>query len=305
MMSSQPHSLPQPKPPTVPGALYTRAVQPLPKLGTWTAALDKLLMENALKPARERLTLIRIFEALRELGYDGGYDAVRRYARRWRSRQGSGSVAAYVPLSFAPGEAYQFDWSQETVVLNGATTVVKVAHLRLCHSRMLFVRAYPRESQEMVFDAHDRGFAFFRGACVRGIYDNMKTAVDAVFVGKERRCWPRTSASSTSPARRSTKVWSAIWPPAPSWPSNAMPCWLAEPVRARAIWRLPSRAVASEAVPAPGSSRSSIWSTGSRPRPGPADTGEPPSISSGSIWSFWTSWVTCRSPNREGSCCST
>ncbi|MCR4524743.1 IS21 family transposase, partial [Bosea sp. 47.2.35] len=56
----------------------------------------------------------------------------------------------------------------------------------LCHSRMLFVRAYPRESQEMVFDAHDRAFAFFKGACTRGIYDNMKTAVETIFVGKER-----------------------------------------------------------------------------------------------------------------------
>jgi len=72
------------------------------------------------------------------------------------------------------------------VVLNGITTTVKVAHLRLCHSRMPFVRAYPRETQEMVFDAHDRGFAFFRGACTRGIFDNMKTAVEAVFIGKDR-----------------------------------------------------------------------------------------------------------------------
>ena len=47
--------------------------------------------------------------------------------------------------------------------------------MRLCHSRMPFVRAYPRESQEMVFDAHDRAFAFFKGACQRGIYDNMQT----------------------------------------------------------------------------------------------------------------------------------
>lgn len=50
-----------------------------------------------------------------------------------------------MPLSFAPGEAYQFDWSHEIVVLSGAAAVVKVAHIRLCHSRMLFVRAYPRE----------------------------------------------------------------------------------------------------------------------------------------------------------------
>jgi transposase len=94
---------------------------------------------------------------------------------------------AYVPLSFAPGEAYQFDWSHEIVVINGVTVMVKVAHVRLCHSRMLFVRAYPRETQEMVFDAHDRAFAFFKGTCTRGIYDNTQTVVETVFVGKERQ----------------------------------------------------------------------------------------------------------------------
>jgi hypothetical protein len=57
---------------------------------------------------------------------------------------------------------------------------------RLCHSRMLFVRAYPRETQEIVFDAHDRAFALFKGTCGRGIYDNMKTAVETIFVGKDR-----------------------------------------------------------------------------------------------------------------------
>ena len=92
-----------------------------------------------------------------------------------------------MPLSFAPGEAYQFDWSHEIVLINGTTVTVKVAHVRLCHSRMLFVRAYPRETQEMVFDAHNRAFAFFKGACTRGIYDNMKTAVETVFLGKDRQ----------------------------------------------------------------------------------------------------------------------
>jgi transposase len=132
------------------------------------------------------------------------------YAKSWASKErGAVTAEAYVPLSFAPGEAYQFDWSHEIVVINGVTVTVKVAHVRLCHSRMMFVRAYPRETQEMVFDAHDRAFAFFKGTCTRGIYDNMKTAVETVFVGKERgntiaascRCaaiiW-----SSPSPARR-------------------------------------------------------------------------------------------------------
>src|ERR1700752_3992534 len=166
---------------------YEREVQPRPKLGRWASELDRLLAANATKPAREQLTLIRIFEELRGSGYDGGYDAVRRYARRGGKKTGQSTAAAYVPLSFAPGEAYQFDWSHEVVLLSGTTVLVKVAHVRLCHSRMLFVRAYPRETQEMVFDAHNRAFALFKGTCTRGIYDNMKTAVETVFIGKDRQ----------------------------------------------------------------------------------------------------------------------
>ena len=184
---------------------YERSVQPQPKLGAWKGELDGLLSANEGKSTRERLTLMRVFEELRGLGYQGGYDAVRRYARGWQRERSASMVDAYVPLSFAPGEAYQFDWSHEVVLINGTTVIVKVAHVRLCHSRMPFVRAYPRESQEMVFDAHDRAFAFFKGACSRGIYDNMKTAVEAIFVGKARlynrrflqMCW-----SIQSPARR-------------------------------------------------------------------------------------------------------
>jgi transposase len=166
---------------------YERDVQPQPKLGRWKSDLDWMLAENAAKPTRERLTLIRLFEDLHGLGYAGGYDAVRRYARSWQREHASQTAPAFVPLSFAPGEAYQFDWSHEIVLLNGVTVTVKVAHMRLCHSRMMLVRAYPRETQEMVFDAHERAFAFFKGACTRGIYDNMKTAVETVFVGKDRQ----------------------------------------------------------------------------------------------------------------------
>jgi transposase len=166
---------------------YARGRQPLPRIDPWRDQLDGLLLANEGKPVRERLTSIRIFEELRGLGYEGSYDAVRRYAKAWRVARGAAMAEAYVPLSFAPGEAYQFDWSHEVVLINGVTVTVKVAHVRLCHSRMMFVRAYPRETQEMVFDTHNRAFAFFKGTCTRGIYDNMKTAVDAVFVGKDRQ----------------------------------------------------------------------------------------------------------------------
>jgi len=59
---------------------YEREDQPLPKIGRWRETLDQLLSENEAKPSRERLTLIRLFEELRGRGYEGGYDAVRRYA---------------------------------------------------------------------------------------------------------------------------------------------------------------------------------------------------------------------------------
>ena len=63
---------------------------------------------------------------------------------------------------------------------------IKVAHFRLTFSRQMFVVAYPRETQEMVFDAHNRAFAFFGGVPLRMVYDNLKAVVEAIFIGKER-----------------------------------------------------------------------------------------------------------------------
>ncbi|MGC2783654.1 MAG: IS21 family transposase, partial [Roseiarcus sp.] len=101
---------------------YERTQQPLPRIGPWREQLEVLLDENDGRLARERLTLIRIFEDLRALGYGGSYAAVRRYAIAWREKRASPTADAYVPLSFAPGEAYQFDWSHEIALIGGVTT---------------------------------------------------------------------------------------------------------------------------------------------------------------------------------------
>jgi hypothetical protein len=89
-------------------------VQLRPKLGRWASELDGLLAANAAKPAREQLTLIRIFEELRGRGYDGGYDAVRRYPKRWQRRRAI-DCGGLCPAELCPGEAYEFDWSHEVV----------------------------------------------------------------------------------------------------------------------------------------------------------------------------------------------
>ena len=71
---------------------YERDVQPRPKLGRWMSDLDELLSGNAAKPTREQLTLIRIFEELHGRGYEGSYDAVRRYARKWAKDRGQATA---------------------------------------------------------------------------------------------------------------------------------------------------------------------------------------------------------------------
>ena len=166
---------------------YVRGVQPTPKLGDWVAVLTEIIEKEAKLPKRERRSTQRLFEELRGRGYDGAHDSVHRFVKTWREERARVPVRAYVPMSFAPGEAYQFDWSYETITLQGLPLTIKAAHMKLSHSRMPFVRVYFRETQELVFDAHDKAFQFYGGVCRRGIYDNMKTAVEAIFVGKARR----------------------------------------------------------------------------------------------------------------------
>jgi transposase len=166
---------------------YERGVQPAPKLGEWVEVLTEILEKEARLPRRERRSTQRLFEELRGRGYDGAHDSVHRFAKAWRNERARVPVRAFVPLSFAPGEAYQFDWSHEMITLQGLPLTIKAAHMKLSHSRMPFVRAYFRETQELVFDAHDKAFLFYGGVCRRGIYDNMKTAVEAIFVGKARQ----------------------------------------------------------------------------------------------------------------------
>jgi hypothetical protein len=91
-----------------------------------------------------------------------------------------------VPLNFELGEAFQFDWSCEYIFIGGLRRRLEVAHTKLAASRALCLVAYYSQPHEMLFDAHARAFALFGGVPRRGIYDNMKTAVDKVGQGKQR-----------------------------------------------------------------------------------------------------------------------
>jgi transposase len=173
---------------TVEEPKYARMQPEAPRLGKFEEQLTKWLEEESKLPRPRRRTAHRLFEGLQAIGYMGAYDSVQRFVKRWKSgNHGPKLTEAFVPLQFQPGDACQFDWSQEQVELGGVFQTIKVAHFRMAYSRQMFVVAYPREMQEMVLDAHSRAFDFFGGVPARLIYDNLKTVVDAVYVGKERQ----------------------------------------------------------------------------------------------------------------------
>ncbi len=168
---------------------YQRKIQPTPKLGSFKSQLAEWLERDAKLARRQRRTAQRLFECLQVEGYQGSYGPVQRFVLDWKQQapHRPSTTQAFVPLAFPAGETCQFDWSHEYVVLNGVLQTIKVAHFRLAYSRRMFLAAYPRETQEMVFDAHIRAFTCFGGAPKRMIYDNLKTVVDAIFAGKERQ----------------------------------------------------------------------------------------------------------------------
>ena len=156
------------------------------KIAPYAERLLKMLEIDARRPKRERRTALKLYAELQGLGFDGDYSRVTEFIRRWREDGGTAVVKAFVPLQFEPGEAHQFDWSEEHIVVGGVWRKILLSHLKLCFSRAFVVQAYPTQSHEMLFDAHTRAFTALGGIPHRGIYDNMKTAVDKVRRGKGR-----------------------------------------------------------------------------------------------------------------------
>ena len=158
----------------------------------WTDQIARWLHADSHRAKRDRRTALFIFKAIQAEGYPGSYNRVCAYIKRWRAEVlEKPHSSAYVPLTFALGEAFQFDWSTEYAFIGGLRRRLEVAHTKLCASRAFWLTAYYAQSHEMLFDAHARAFAAFGGVPRRGIYDNMKTAVDKVGRGKERDINPR------------------------------------------------------------------------------------------------------------------
>jgi transposase len=171
------------------------------KLDPFAEKLSGWLRIEAGRSRKQRRTVKQMHADLVTLGYDGSYNRVAAFAREWkadrqRDAQTSGR-GTFVPLVFMPGEAFQFDWSEDWAIIAGERTKLQVAHSKLSHSRAFIVRAYLLQTHEMLFDALTQAFRVLGGVPRRGIFDNMKTAVDRIGAGKVRQVNARFSAMAS------------------------------------------------------------------------------------------------------------
>jgi transposase len=221
------------------------------KLDPFAEKLAAWLQQEARKSRKQKRTTKQLHTDLVKLGYAGSYARVAAFVRGWkaerqRDHQTSGR-GTFVPLAFAPAEAFQFDWSEEYAVLAGRSVKLQVAHTKLAHSRAFIVRAYPLQTHEMLFDALAQAFRVLGGVPDRGIFDNMKTAVDKIGIGKTRQvnlrfaamashylfeaefCNPASGWEKGQVEKNVQDARRRLWQKMPSFPDlNALNAWLEE-----------------------------------------------------------------------------
>jgi transposase len=165
----------------------TRQKQPFPSLGAYLGTINSWLVSDKDNPKKQRHTGTRIYNRLKnEKGYQGSISTVLRYVRIARQKIGISARQVFIPLDPPVGQEAEVDWGSSTAILDGQKVKLKFFCIRSKFSGKHFVRCYPCERQQALFDAHIQAFSYFGGVFPVLIYDNLTTAVQKVLVGKDR-----------------------------------------------------------------------------------------------------------------------
>jgi len=122
---------------------YSRE-SPAGKLTAFEATLQQALKADAQRPKHARRTAKALLIQIQAQGYQGGYSAVTDFVRAWRESSGKAVTKAFVPLNFEFGEAFQFDWSDEGLLVGGVFYKIQVAHLKLVRQSRLLAGGLPQ-----------------------------------------------------------------------------------------------------------------------------------------------------------------
>ena len=161
---------------------FGRREWPKVKIGPFLERITSILRSDTSLPKKQRHTAKRIFELIKEDGYQGGYTAVKDAVRVLKRQLGE----VYVPLVHRPGEA-QVDFGHALVKMDGILRKVAFSVMALPYSDSFFVAAYERECTETFQDGHVHAFEFFGGVPRRISYDNSKICVASILGGRDRK----------------------------------------------------------------------------------------------------------------------
>jgi transposase len=163
-----------------PRKLYQMKVKrAAPKFKPFQAHVEQLLRQNESLPPKQRYTIHRMYEILREAGYQGCESRIGQFCAEWHQHPSRAEL--FLPLEYDPGQDAQCDWGTAVAIIGGRRQTIHVFVLRLCYSRRTFVMAFPTEQQESFLYAHVQAFHHFGGIPHRISYDNLATAVKLVF----------------------------------------------------------------------------------------------------------------------------
>jgi transposase len=164
-----------------------RLKQPYPMLGGYLKIIEQWLEEDKQRPPKQRHTAVRIYHRLKtEHDFQGAETTVRRYVREAKLRLGVGSRQVFIPSDPQAGIEAEVDWGRCHAILGGEQTALKLFCMRSKYSGKHFVRCYPCERQQALFDGHIHAFSFYGGVFPVLIYDNLTTAVQKILTGKKR-----------------------------------------------------------------------------------------------------------------------
>ena len=160
-----------------------------PRLDGFTGIIDGILAADRQVHRKQRHTVKRIYERLRdEHAFKGGYTTIKSYVRSHRQTHRE----VFIPLSHAPGHG-QADFGEARVIIGGVPQKAHFFVLDLPHSDACYVRAYPRATTEAWLDGHNHAFAFFSAVPQSIVYDNDRCLVARIMPDGIRK---RTDAFS-------------------------------------------------------------------------------------------------------------
>jgi transposase len=154
-----------------------------PVIGPWLDRLRELLEDNRHLPRKQRYTVKRMWDVLKDEGFAGGYTTVRDTVRQMRAEA---PKEVFMPLTQPPGEA-QVDFGYALACIGGQLTKITFFVMSLVHSDAMFVMAFPRECTEVFGEAHAAAFGFFGFVPKRISYDNTRVAVAKILGAHARK----------------------------------------------------------------------------------------------------------------------